>query len=217
MKPLRFTLVADGTTDGAMLIPILEWLLRTHCPTLGVEVDYIDPSRIRRASNSLKNRIAFALEAYPSDCIFIHRDAEAQPAHWRRREIQQTIEELGDRISIAHVCVVPIRMSEAWLLFDESAIRRAAGNPNGRVRLELPDLSGIEDRPDPKQLLRDLLIAATEFSGRRRRSFDLRSSIRRVARLIDDYSPLRRLSAFRALEDDVVKVVAEKRWNSLRE
>jgi hypothetical protein len=39
------------------------------------------------------------------------------------------------------VCVVPVRMMEAWLLIDEMAIRRVAGNPNGRIPIELPVLN----------------------------------------------------------------------------
>jgi hypothetical protein len=42
-------------------------------------------------------------------------------------------------------------MTEAWLLADESAIRCAAGNPNGRVNLNLPDLQAIEDLPTPRR------------------------------------------------------------------
>ena len=38
-------------------------------------------------------------------------------------------------------------MTEAWLLFDESAIRVVAGNPNGKNPLNIPDLSVVEQIP----------------------------------------------------------------------
>jgi hypothetical protein len=105
-------------------------------------------------------------------------------------------------------------MTEAWLLFDIAAIRFASGNPNGTVQLSIPPLSNLEQKPDPKRLLHELLITASEFSGRRRKSFDPKTKVHLVARSLDDFSPLRQLSAFRALESDVQRIVKEKGWNS---
>jgi hypothetical protein len=207
MSVLRFTLVTDGPSDGEMLVPIIEWLLRAHCGAIGVNVAYADPSRCIRVPRRLDKKIAFALEAYPCEYLFVHRDAEGDHPEHRRQEIHKAVEEAGVRGSVPHVCVVPVRMTEAWLLFDEAAIRFASGNPNGKVPLEIPPVSRLEDRPDPKRLLHDLLITASEFTGRRRRSFDARRCALRVAALLDDFSPLRQLSAFRALESDVQRIV----------
>lgn len=46
-----------------------------------------------------------------------------------------------------HIPVIPVRMTEAWLLGHELSIRSAAGNPNGSENLELPDLGGWKERP----------------------------------------------------------------------
>lgn len=154
-----------------MLVPILEWLLRTHCGSIGINVSYANTLRCRAVPKRLEKRISFALEAYPCDCLFIHRDAEREPADIRRRENAQAIESLDPKMSVPHVCVVPIRMTEAWLLFDSAAIRLAAGNPNGKVELNLPPLADLEFVSDPKHMLHELLTVASEFSGRRRKSF----------------------------------------------
>jgi hypothetical protein len=210
MNVLRCTLVTDGPSDGEMLVPILEWLLRVHCEGIGVNVAYADPSQSIRAPKGLAKKIAFDLEAYPCDYLFVHRDAEGDHPDLRRQEIQRAVEAVPTRESPPHLCVVPVRMTEAWLLFDEVAIRSASGNPNGKVPLEIPPLSRLEDKPDPKRLLHDLLITASELSGRRYRSFDARRSALRVARLLDDFSPLRQLLAFRALESDIQRIVRTK-------
>jgi len=154
------------------------------------------------------------MQNYPCDCLFIHRDAEREPPEHRRREIQKAVESLGGNKPETHVCVVPIRMSEAWLLFDEQAIRRASGNPNGRLTLEMPGLSTIENLPDPKQKLYDLLTTASELRGRRWKSFDPIAQLRRVAQLLDAFAPLRQLSAFQALERDVERIVKERGWDA---
>jgi hypothetical protein len=213
MKALRFTLVTDGPSDGEMLIPILEWLLRTHCRGIGINVVHADLLRCREVPKGLVRRIEFALEAYPCDCLFVHRDAERDPPGLRRQEIQKAVEFLGDKMRIPHVCVVPIRMTEAWLLFDESAIRSASGNPNGKVQLTVPPVSSLEDKPDPKQSLHELLVIASEFSGQRRRSFDPKGRVRLVARSLDNFSPLRQLSAFRQLESDLRQMIDENQWD----
>ena len=57
MKSLRFTLVTDGPSDGEMLIPILEWLLRTHCGSIGINVVHADTRRCHEAPRGLVRKI----------------------------------------------------------------------------------------------------------------------------------------------------------------
>jgi hypothetical protein len=109
--------------------------------------------------------------------------------------------------AIVVVPVVPVRMLEAWLLSDESALRTAAGNPNGRRPLELPRIQEIESLPDPKGILHDLLRQASELGSRRRRNVEV--SAIRVAERTEDFSRLRGLQAFRALEAEVLAVLQQ--------
>lgn len=67
--------------------------------------------------------------------------------------------------------VVPVRMTEAWLLFDQLSIRAAAGNPRGVEELNLPKLDTIENIPDPKATLYKALTLASGLSTRRRSKF----------------------------------------------
>ena len=96
----------------------------------------------------------------------MHRDAENQDASVRYREIQ-----LANQTNIQHVCIVPVRMQEAWLLHDEAALREAAGRPSGREPLNLPRASMWERLPDPKQILHAALVTASGASGRRAKNF----------------------------------------------
>ena len=103
-------------------------------------------------------------------------------------------------------------MQEAWLLIDESALRCAAGNPNGDQRLALPSIRQIEHLPDPKSLLHQLLSQASGLRGRRLRRFNRTLHGRRVADYIDDFGPLYRLPAFRRLAAEVERVATERGW-----
>ncbi len=205
---LAYTLVADGPSDRALL-PVLDWLLGEHSQRLfdGVAADL---SRVRNPPKELGLRIQRALELYPCDLLFVHRDAEKAKQQTRRREI---LKALGVADHPPAVCVIPVRMTEAWLIWNESAIRGAASNPNGTVAVDVPDVGDVERIVDPKKQLGDLITEASELTGRRRRKLRVQQAIQRLAELIGDFSPLRRAPAFAALEDELVGVLRVRGWS----
>jgi hypothetical protein len=196
-RVLRFALLADGTSDSALL-SVIAWALNQHSRDLGLA----DPGfRPRVARNDFAAEIRETVTLFRPDILFVHRDAEAQDPANRRAEIPAA--------DCTLVKVVPVRMTEAWLLFDEQAIRRAADRPMGRSPLDIPAMQRMEDLPDPKTRLREALLAAAEAKGRQRKRFqkDMAVRVRRVAELIDDFSPLRQLMAFRQFEQDCAAVL----------
>lgn len=207
MNSLRFTLLSDGSSDR-VLLPMLEWLLG-ECSSRTFQPQWADLRMLPIPPRSLAERVRTAVEIYPCDLLFIHRDAEREPRDVRVREIQQQIGTPGTPA----ICIVPVRMQEAWLLFDEKALRRAAGNPNGRASLALPEIDEVEQIPDPKELIHGMLRQASELPSRRLRRFNPAAAIHRLAELIDDFSPLRALPAFQALESDVRALLAERAWS----
>jgi hypothetical protein len=151
-----------------------------------------------------------ALALYPCDLLFVHRDAEGESREARVAEIRERLEEAGSTQTA--ICVVPVRMQEAWLLFNEAAIRAAADNPRGRMSLAIPQLRKLEEVSDPKDLLWSLLEEASGLRPGRRRRFDPAPRIHRLADLIEDFSPLRQLPAFRALEEELRQLLEERSW-----
>ncbi len=196
MTALRLALLADGPGDRALL-PILSWTLRESAPGASFfepdfEVRHGDlAAEIERVSRTLR-----------PDVLFVHRDAEREPLEARRAEIPSACDGL--------VRVVPVRMTEAWLLIDSKAIRKAAGNPNGRTPIELPRLARLEELPDPKALLRRLLLEASELSQRRRQRFqrDIQRCVHLVAEYTRDFGSLRQLAAFRVFEEELRRALA---------
>lgn len=211
MTRLGFTLVSDGSSDRALL-PVLRWLLTIrHRVPRAVEVRWADLRRLVEPPQGLVGRLRTSLHLYPCDLLFVHRDAEAEPHETRRIEILEALK--SAEVTTPAVCVVPIRMQEAWLLFDEAALRTAAGNPNGRSNLNLPPLHRLEAIPDPKRVLYETLQRASGLRGRRRRRFAAPERAHRVTELIDDFSPLLELNAFRRLDRDLAAVLAERQWD----
>ncbi len=209
MSELGFTLLADGPAD-VMLLPVLSWLLRTHTRPVFVP-QFADHTRLGKTRSNLAARARSAIDLWPCDLLFIHRDAEREAREARLREIQSGLDDAGLPLP-PWLPAIPVRMTEAWFLHDASAIRQAAGNPSGQVALDLPASRDLESLPDPKTELERRLVLATELSGRRRERFRVREAKLRVAELLTDFAPLRRLEAFQALEADVIQVAERRGW-----
>jgi hypothetical protein len=214
MIELRYTLVTNGSSD-TVLLPILTWALRMHGVSCAIQPQWADLRQVRWPQKlDLAGRVQLGLELYPCDLLFVHRDAEREPREKRIDEITTALAKAQFQSIPPTIGVVPVRMQEAWLLFDERAIRHAAGNRSGRHLLDLPPIRDLERLPDPKSVLHECLKQASGLKGRRLKSFPVHRHARRVAELVDDFSPLRALQSFAALEDDIVQIVERRRWSS---
>lgn len=195
---IRYTLLADGTSDG-VLLPIIRWAVESNFPDLELAGEWAGDG-IPPARSGLLKRVSAAAAFYACDVLFVHRDAERDGYALRRKQLE------GELAGIAQtwIPVIPVRMSEAWLLGNPRAIRSAAGNPNGDAKLKLPVKREWESRPDPKEDLFKSLHAAADLP--KRRAINEGQCRRRVAELTTDYSHLRGLPSFDAFEADVIRV-----------
>jgi hypothetical protein len=203
---MRFTLIAEGGSDKA-LIPIIKWVLRQSGVRTEVTGDWVDWGRFRRPPQNLVAEIERAVQLFPCDILFVHRDADNPKSAERRGQIRQALDSARRPVPPA-VCVVPVHETEAWFLFSERAIREASGNPTGRERIELPRMSEVELLPDPKATLHGLLRDGSGLTGRRLKGFRTGPAIHRMAEIIEDFSPLSALSAFEEFRDEVGMVAA---------
>jgi hypothetical protein len=190
-RAIQLALLADGPSDRALRHP-LQWAVR-QLDAGAALADWLFVPR-RPPGQDLGAAVAEVLQRYRPDLLFVHRDAEGVPHATRKLEIPRV-----DRL----VPVVPVRMTEAWLLIDEAAIRSAAGNPRGAVPLDLPRASRLEAVGDAKKQLVELLVAASGHRGRRRQQFDRAEAVQLVANHITDFSPLRDLPAFADMEREL--------------
>jgi len=209
---LSYTLLADGSSDRG-LIPILTWMLKRHVPHCAVQSRWADLRRLRNPPATLEGRIETAVRLYPCSLLFIHRDAERESRQSRVSEIANSLANTSRR-DLPHVLVVPVRMTETWLLFDEIAIRRAAGNPNGKMPLNLPRLKELETCADPKKHLQELIVEASGLSGRHRRRLNFAQCRQRISQVIQDFSPLLHLPAFREMDTEFTAVALGAGWVS---
>jgi hypothetical protein len=194
MQRFASTLVAEGSSDQA-LVPLIEFVLDEHC-----SVPHLTTFASGLPTAPLRARVARALDLYPCDLLFVHRDADRGLVVEREDEIRAAVHSTGLQTAI---CMIPVRMTEAWLLADETAIRRAAGNTAGSASLGLPPVEKLEAQPDPKSLLFAALERASELGPHRLRRFDRYRARRQVSGFMEDPSVLRKLPSFVHFESQV--------------
>lgn len=193
---MRITLVPEGPSDDALTWTI-RWIVE-QSNVAGCEIAFADPRRLA-LPRPLGARLQAAHRLLPCDIAVVHRDADRMPLEQRRAQILSACVRPDSHL----VTLVPVRMTETWLLFDEAAIRRAAGNPNGSASLDLPRLQELEGVAEPKQRLQEILLQAADLPVRRRHRFNPGQARRRIAELVMDWSPLRALSAFSLFEREL--------------
>ena len=147
--------------------------------------------------------------AGPSSLLFVHRDADRETADVRRAQIHESLRAAA--LELPAVAVIPVRMTESWLLVDEGAIRAVAGNPAGREPLDLPVAHRAEAVADPKALLREALKRASGLRQRRLRDFtnDFGHHRRQLLERLDPEGPVAQLGSWRQFVADVEEAVAK--------
>ena len=212
---IHFVLIAEGTSDDG-LIPHLESL----CIEAGAdEVTGIAPD-LNRLSDSvghaLENKVGKILDLEPqANLLFLHRDADSRDAQPRHDEILQAMESSASEKD--YVPVVPVQETEAWLLLDEKAIRKVAGRPSGRNHLCLPRPANVENVANPKERLKNALLAAAELTGRRHRRFaaDFPSQRRLLLHRLPVGGPLLRVPSWLRMKTAIEQAI--ERLRSRRE
>lgn len=201
MNELRYTLLTDGGSDR-VLLHIIDWLLSDLLPRIPIQGNFADFSGYKQPPpfNKLDQRIEAAILQYPCDIIFVHRDAENQTIKDRETEIQVFWEKTTQTKQRKLIPIIPVRMTEAWLLIDSNAIKLAAGNRNFGGDLTLPKFARLEEEPDPKNLLFNLIKIASNLKGRSLDKLRVHSTTHIIAEKISDYSPLRQMFAFQRFE-----------------
>lgn len=195
--PLQYALLADGSSDKALL-PIIRWTLRDLWPS----GEFAQPDFFPRKHQAIEERLLEIFEHYRPNLVFVHRDAENVSYDERMMEIP-----VRDHV----VPVVPVKMTEAWLLIDKPALRKAAENPHGRVPLSFPEITRLERLP-AKTALHELLRTASEYTGRKLKKFRVERAVHQLAELIEDYSSLKRLDAYCRFRSKLRDVLLTEGW-----
>ena len=215
MLRIHFVFVGEGPTDNG-LVPHLEAL----CVRAGAsEVSGVVPDfRLLplHVGHTVHNKAAAALRLEPSaNLLFVHRDADSRDPSPRYLEIERELASISG--VPLHVSVVPVQEVEAWLLLDETPIRRVAENPRGTTPLLIPSSMNVENIASPKEQLMALLTQANGASGRRLRKF--REAFprhrRRLLESLNIDGPLVSVPSWQRLVQDIEEAVRSLSRNTV--
>ncbi|WP_405105896.1 DUF4276 family protein [Micromonospora sp. NBC_01405] len=212
MRSYSGLFVSEGSSD-LPLADIIEALFFNRGVT--VRLSKPDFSLFNKVSKDVRSRVDAGLKLVggPVDLIVVHRDADNAGHHARQQEIRAAVQPVGGAAQL--VPVIPVRMTEAWLLLDEVAIRQVAGNPRGRMSLGLPKAHEIESIANPKDVLRTCLVKAADETGRRREAMVKRFNQhrRQLLERLDPTGGVVGLASWGRLVADVDETA--KRWDSV--
>jgi Domain of unknown function (DUF4276) len=218
MEYLGLALFAEGPTDHRFLRPLLlrlcEDLCAHHAPR-PVEVTEVLSLHSLSGTEGLprERRIADAArEAHGAwRVLFVHADGEGDPQAARRQRVQPGLDQLAADMAgrRAGIAVVPVRETEAWVLADGNALRRAFGTTLNDARLGLPrSPRQVEQLRDPKQTL-NAAYAAISLRGRRA-GYGPASFLQLLGEQVA-LNALRAVPSFAQMESDLLQVL--RRWN----
>ncbi len=204
---LRFLLVCEGSSDAA-LIP--------HISRLVIQNGQTDPQGIAwPGSRSLDQKILEGLVNFGScDLLLVHRDADSlvetasSGPQKRANEIEVAVRDSG--YSGPWVAIVPVRMTETWLLMDEEAIRQVSRRPHDNTPLGLPSPGQVESESDPKGCLEQALLTASGMSGRRLQKYkrDIPHLRRRLLEELPQGGPLQQVPSWVRFRDNLLAALS---------
>lgn len=199
---VKFVLLCEGTSDSPLVDVLRSLLIQAGASSASGE-----PIPI---TGTVESKVRNLLASEPEvDLVFVHRDADSRDPEPRYQEIHSGAVDGGWTRDL--VCVVPVQMTEAWLLTSESEIREVADKRNGKASLNLPSHSEIERISDAKGRLHEAYMNASESTGRRRKAVAKSFGSRRAALLqrLDINGDVCKLDSFARLRADVIAVVSE--------
>jgi hypothetical protein len=215
MAVLVLALYAEGTVDTRFLPPIIQRtseMILMHCGQSVVDIP--EPIIVSKKHNSLDQAILQASrEVRGCHVLLIHNDADSRTFERARRErfepgfalVQQCSEEVCRNL----VPVIPIRMTEAWMLVDVDALCGVLGTNLSPQMLELPSRAAlVESVTDPKNTLNEVMRKVNAGRSQRRQHISLNTRYELLARRID-LNRLIHVPSYKSFVDDLTSTLAE--------
>ncbi|MCC5935557.1 MAG: DUF4276 family protein [Balneolales bacterium] len=219
---LFISLVTEGPTDDRFLKPVIQNLFHELAYECRKEIQ-VEEIRLLK---TLPKRLGFVAQMFAASneaagngtgILCIHADADSPDSSIVFDTKFRPLFEHLDAESIADaapqiVPVIPVRMTEAWMLADPEAWERITDIP--ACNFSSGSLSGSPEQiSDPKHELKQTLEALQKGKGRRRKSLELDRLYQLIGQLTR-LSCLRMLPSFQSFEESAREAL--KRTGYLR-
>lgn len=158
MRYLTSALISEGPTDDRFMPRLLTRMLTDTCVSEfddPVEVADVSIVRKKNSPSSVAEIVSLVNENSGAfSIVFVHRDQGARDSRRVEQEwLEPLREQWGNRDELL-VTVVPIRETEAWMLADGDALRKALGVRWSDREMGVPTRRAqVEGIADPKRRL----------------------------------------------------------------
>lgn len=194
MRSLELALYCEGPTDQLFLSIIIQRSSRKILEQYkqgSINISRVETIKINK-TGLRRDECVFqaASKAAKYHVLIVHADADHptrekallerfQPGY---RLVQQAEEKICKNL----LPIIPVRMTEAWMLADHEAMQDVLETALRVQELGLPSKARqVESDPDPKHTLRQIMQRACAERSRRHRAVDLRSLYAPLARRIN--------------------------------
>lgn len=182
MLQLQLAFCAEGSTDHRFFPILIQRTARRiieQQSTMNIIIPPIisvgfEKSGLKRAEHILQA----ACEATGSHVLIVHADAdEPAPGKAFLERFQpgyQLVQRSDEKLCKTLVPVIPVYMTEAWMLADANALREAIGIDIDIYQLGAPKRAKqVEAYANPKQVLKQIVEEAYAKKSRRHRSVEI--------------------------------------------
>jgi hypothetical protein len=164
---------------GRAIVDVLEPISLNHT------IDRLFPTRVERMLEAARRASGYHALIVHADADYPTRDRALlerfRPGQTKVRQARQAQESVCEHL----VPIIPVQMTEAWMLADPDALREVIGANQTTDALGAPmHPHQVESDPDPKQTLDAVIEKALAQRARRRRRIALRSIYEPLARQI---------------------------------
>lgn len=184
MNALVIGFFGEGSCEYNFLMPLVQRVLESLIPTFAVLATPFSDLRVSDLSQPEKI-LRVAREAAGYHLVIFHLDADGSTAERAYQERFkpgfEALAEYPEKVNRDIVPVIPIRMTEAWLLVDFDAFRRVVGTGLTMNDLDFPTRpEDVEKISDPKAKL----ASAIRIARGKRRPVPVAEVYEPIARVI---------------------------------
>lgn len=197
MMTLVMALYAEGRSDERFLPTVIQRTTQNLLDQKGSDNIYalepfvLDDSTLKQRPTQSERILEAARTTNGYHMLIIHADADAPTAERALRErVQPGVEQVQQAFEAQEaVCanivpIIPVRMTEAWMLADPQALQAVIDTNTDIADFQLPErVHQVESLTHPKQTLQQV-VHRVMAGRRRRRKFEMATVYEPLARHI---------------------------------
>lgn len=176
---LQIGFTTEGTTDIRFLENIIRKSFEYAVLNCKSQIEVYPPEHLKKEGNGIVEQVVNMIKKYPFfHVICVHRDADSpskedvlnnsiNPAF-------RAVMELEENVCKNLVAVIPVQMTEAWMLSNIDLLKEKIGTSKPNNELGLPNrLKAIETLSDPKSTINEAIRIAQINQSKRRKKLTI--------------------------------------------